>query len=134
MSWTAYLDNIETVEGRITLQVIYTDGVSKKLQQTYQLTTYPSSQWLQDTARTEIQRLEGLDVAKAELQPGLIDTSPIQPIVSDPDQVAFQSALNHWRHMERTLALNLIAADDKLVISAQTELQQTFKPEYIDLI
>lgn len=120
MAWTAIVGEICRAADQIEVEVGYfKDGVHQ-FNKMYRTSSAPPVDWLENTAKKTIERLEQLDIT--QISTGLIgEPEPPEPI--DPGLVAFRQDLRRLDVILKLVQLGVLAPDHAKVVEFITRFR-----------
>lgn len=137
--WTATLLKFDTDNGRVDIEVEYTDGVDTHIR-SYNL-NQPTKKSIRDLVRNEANRFEAVKTEVIDLPVGLsIDITP-DPVTPPPgptaEELAEKAWFDDWHKLNRLVRLannGLIEMTDTRIVTLQTSLQAGWLNSYLDRI
>jgi len=141
MTWQAILGDVSDATGTWSYTLIFTDGVSQKLERTYTADNIDDAT-IEASARAEIARINTVaaSVGKLSYTVGAsVNLTPPAPKVAQPsaEDVARNQFLTDYRAftaLNRAVAARLVAPDDPRLVALQKTLQTEWQDSYLPFV
>lgn len=128
MAWSASVVDVRKTEGAIYVDISYGDGV-KSFVKTYRWNGVPKANWIENTAYTQLQELDGLDVTT--IAPGPI--TPIEPDPVDTGKAAFWRKVAKAERVKFLIDIGVVSKTDPKVQTLVASIQADIDTYWGDL-
>lgn len=132
MPWTADITSKTFTSSRdVQITVTYTDGTSSTFVETYRAT---SPDILTETIKNRLAALTAADAAIANIKTGPVTippADPIDPILPNPKESLFNSALSRVRVLTELVQLNILDANDANLATAIIDARKNYDPTFV---
>jgi hypothetical protein len=133
--WTAKLTNKQIKDGKVILNIEYTDGKETL----YDVVTLTVPTDIKNIATARIQQLQnlsayadGLTVGNVDLTPPVIPTPPT-PTQDEIDQANYFALLEKWTIAKADVDKGLLDKSDPIFTKLTTDLKVAYQPKYSGL-